>query len=50
MLFEKFQEFCSFPLEHCTSMERQEMYSTSRCINHTYLCGSSKYPVSINAV
>ena len=31
-------------------MERPEMYSDSRCNNLTYLCGPSKYPVSINAV
>ena len=27
-----------------TSMERPEMYSTSRCNNPTYLCGPSKHP------
>ena len=26
------------------------MYSASRCKNHTYLCGPSKYPVSREAV
>ena len=33
-----------------TSMERPEMYSASRCNNTTYLCGTSKYPVSREAV
>ena len=33
-----------------TGMERPEMYSSSRCKNHTYLCGPSKYPVSREAV
>ena len=31
-------------------MERQEMYSLSRCKNLTYLCGSSNYPVSRESV
>ena len=31
-------------------MERPKMYFASRCNNLTYLCGSSKYPVSIDAV
>ena len=33
-----------------TGKERPEMYSASRCNNPTYLCGPSKYPVSIDAV
>ena len=33
-----------------TGMERPEMYSASRCNNHTYLCDPSKYPVSKEAV
>ena len=33
-----------------TGMERPEMYYVSRCKNHTYLCRSSKYPVSREAV
>ena len=32
-----------------TDMERSEMYSASRCNNPTYLCGTSKYPVSREA-
>ena len=36
--------------KEATGMERPEMYSASWCKNHTYLCGPSKYPVSINAV
>ena len=32
--------------KEATGMERPEMYSASRCKNHTYLCGPSKYPVS----
>ena len=28
-----------------TGMESQEMYSTGRCRNPTYLCGPVKYPV-----
>ena len=31
-------------------MERPEMYSANRCNNPTYMCGSSKYPVSREAV
>ena len=31
-------------------IESPEMYSASRCKNHTYLCRLSKYPISINAV
>ena len=31
-------------------MERPEVYSASRCKNHTYLCGPSKYPVSKETV
>ena len=30
-------------------MERPEMYSFSRCINRSYLCGPSNYPVSRQA-
>ena len=30
-------------------MERPEMYTVNRCNNPTYLCGSSKYPVSREA-
>ena len=36
--------------KEATGMERPEMYSASRCKNHTYLCRSSKYPVSREAV
>ena len=36
--------------KEATGMERPEMYSASRCNNRTYLCGPSKYPVSIDAV
>ena len=36
--------------KEATCMERQEMYSDSRCNNPTYLCGPSKYPVSNEAV
>ena len=36
--------------KEATGMERQEMRSTSRCNNPTYLCGPSKYPVSRYAV
>ena len=32
--------------KEATGMERQEMHSVSPCNNHTYLCGTSKYPVS----
>ena len=31
-------------------MEKPEMYFASRCNNPTYLCGTSKYPVSREAV
>ena len=31
-------------------MERPEMYSFSRCINHSYLCRPSNYPISREAV
>ena len=31
--------------KEATGMERQDMYSVSRCNNTTYLCGLSKYPV-----
>ena len=31
--------------KEATGMERPEMYCASRCKNHTYLCGSSNYPV-----
>ena len=33
-----------------TGKERPVMYSACRCNNPTYLCGPSKYPVSIDAV
>ena len=33
-------------LKEATGMERPETYSSSRCKNNTYLCGSSNYPVS----
>ena len=36
--------------KQATGMERSEMYSASRCNNHTYLCGPIKYPVSREAV
>ena len=36
--------------KEATGMERQEMYSVSRCNNPTYLCRPSKYPVSREAV
>ena len=36
--------------KEATGMERPELYSVSRCINPTYLCGPSKYPVSREAV
>ena len=36
--------------KEATGMERSEMYSASRCNNPTYLCGTSKYPVSREAV
>ena len=36
--------------KEATSMERPEMYSASRCKDHTYLSGSSNYPVSREAV
>ena len=36
--------------KEATGMERPEMYSVSRCNNHTYLCGPSKYSVSSEAV
>ena len=36
--------------KEATGKERSEMYSASRCNNRTYLCGPSKYPVSIDAV
>ena len=36
--------------KEATGMERPEMYSASRCYNRTYLCGPSKYTVSIDAV
>ena len=31
-------------------MEKPEMYSASRCNNPTYLCGTTKHPVSREAV
>ena len=36
--------------KEATGMERPEMYSVSRYINPTYLCGPSIYPVSREAV
>ena len=36
--------------KEATGMERPEMYSVSRCNNHTYLCRPSKYSVSREAV
>ena len=36
--------------KEATGMEKPEMYSVSRCNNPTYLCGTSKYPVSREAV
>ena len=36
--------------KEATGMERQEMYSVSRFNNPTYLCGTSKYPVSREVV
>ena len=36
--------------KEATGKERPEMYSVSRCNNHTYLFGPSKYPVSTEAV
>ena len=36
--------------KEATGMDRQEMYSVSRCNNPTYFCGPSKYPVSKEAV
>ena len=36
--------------KEATGMERPEMYCVSRCNNPTYLCGSSKYTVSREAV
>ena len=36
--------------KEATGMERPEMYSASRCKNHTYLCVPSNYPVSSEAV
>ena len=36
--------------KEATVMERPEMYSVSRCNNHTYLCGPSYYPVSREAI
>ena len=35
--------------KEATGKERPEMYSASRCNNPTYLCGSSKYPVLMEA-
>ena len=35
--------------KEATGMERQEMYSVSQCNNPTYLCWTSKYPVSREA-
>ena len=39
-----------FYQKEATDMERSEMYSASRCNNPTYVCGTSKYPVSREAV
>ena len=36
--------------KEATGMEKAELCSASRCNNRTYLCGPSKYPVSIDAV
>ena len=36
--------------KEATGMDRPEMLSANRCNNPTYLCGSSKYPVSREAV
>ena len=36
--------------KEATGMERPEMHSASRCNNPIYLCGPSKYPVSMEAV
>ena len=36
--------------KEATGMERSEIYSASRCNNPTHLCGTSKYPVSREAV
>ena len=36
--------------KEATGMERPEMHSANRCNNPNYLCGSSKYPVSREAV
>ena len=36
--------------KEATGMERQEMYSASRCNYPTYLCGPSNYPASREAV
>ena len=36
--------------KEATGMERPQMYSASRWYNPTYLCGPSKYPVSIDTV
>ena len=36
--------------KEATGMERPEMRSANRCKNPTYLCGSSKYPVSKEAI
>ena len=36
--------------KEATGMERHEMYSASKCNNPTYLCGVSKYPISMEEV
>ena len=36
--------------KEATGMERPEIHSANRCNNQTYLCGSSKHPVSREAV
>ena len=46
-MFAQRQYLCQ---KEATGMERPEMYSASRCKNHTYLCRPSKYPVSREAV
>ena len=36
--------------KEATGMESSEIYSASRCKNHTYLCWPSKYPISRKTV
>ena len=33
-----------------TAMESPKMHSCSRCLNHTYLCGTTNYPISCKPV